>query len=157
MKINFENEFMDIDTLEEAKKVFKKLAKKLHPDLGGCVEEFKELNNFYHSFIENGFNFFDNFSSEDFSIEVEKIVSQILHFENLIIEVIGSWIWVKGDTMPIKEDLKEIGFKWARNKKMWYFGKRSKGSRGKEHDINDIRSKYGSTSINTKSNQKIAI
>ena len=38
------------------------------------------------------------------------------NFENITIELIGSWIWVSGDTREIKEKLKEIGFKWASKK-----------------------------------------
>ena len=54
------------------------------------------------------------FSSDaKFDIELEKIISQILHFEDIIIEVVGSWIWLSGETKVIKDTLKNIVFKWA--------------------------------------------
>lgn len=31
------------------------------------------------------------------------IDSKILHYENIMIEVVGSWIWLSGDTKHIKE------------------------------------------------------
>ena len=30
------------------------------------------------------------------------------------------WCWVSGDTKPIKEDLKELGFRWSPRRKQWY-------------------------------------
>ena len=51
-------EFENVTGLNEAKKIFKKLAKELHPDIGGSEEEFKILNasnkdNYLRS-IQNG-------------------------------------------------------------------------------------------------------
>lgn len=34
-KVEIENKFKDIDGINEAKKIYKNLAKKLHPDVGG--------------------------------------------------------------------------------------------------------------------------
>ncbi len=82
--------------LNEAKVIFKKLAKLLHPDVGGSNEEFKLLNKIYTDLIKNKIYFSND---TKFDIELEKIISQILHYENIIIEVIG---WLGGDTKIIK-------------------------------------------------------
>ena len=39
------------EKFNEAKKVYKTLAKKLHPDVGGSEEEFKLLNAIYNDFM----------------------------------------------------------------------------------------------------------
>ena len=146
------NEFKDVTGINEAKKIYKTLAKKLHPDVGGSEEEFKLLNSIYNDFIENKI-FFSNESKID--LELEKIISQILHYENLIIEVVGSWIWLKGETKSIKEVLKNIGFKWASKKKMWYYGE-MKGRNPKQKSMEDIKAKYGCQEVRTKTRSKIA-
>jgi len=133
-----------VESLEQLKKTYKTLAKKLHPDVGGTDEEFKILNSVYNELLEK-----DIFFSQEFNLELEKIVTQILRFEDIEINIIGSWIWVNGNTKEIKDTLKELGFKWANKKKMWYFGERKKGYGG-EMDLEDIKSKYGCTTMKGK-------
>jgi len=151
-RVEIENEFKVIDGINEAKKIYKDLAKKLHPDVGGSTEEFKLLNEVYNHILEDGIKF-----SEDceFDLELEKIISQILHYENLIIEVVGSWIWLKGETKSIKEVLKNIGFKWASKKKMWYYGE-MKGRNPKQKSMEDIKSKYGCQTIRSKFTKRVS-
>ena len=79
----------------------------------------------------------------------------ILHFENITIELVGSWVWVSEDTKEIKEKLKELGFKWASKKKMWFYGE-MKGRNPQEKSMEEIKSKYGSETLKTNDKKKIA-
>ncbi|MDX9901977.1 MAG: hypothetical protein RBT22_10875 [Aliarcobacter sp.] len=143
-------EFKDVEGINEAKKIYKNLAKKLHPD--GSEEEFKILNSVYTDLIEHKIYFSNDIKID---IELEKIISLILHFENITIELVGSWVWVSGDTREIKEKLKEIGFKWASKKKMWYFGE-MKSKNPTPKSMEEIKSKYGSETLKTKEKKSIA-
>ena len=147
------NEFSEVTGINEAKKVYKTLAKKLHPDVGGSEEEFKLLNAIYNDFIENKIYFSNDFKID---LDLEKIISQILHFENITIELVGSWIWLSGDTKEIKDKLKELGFKWASRKKMWYYGEMKGKSHG-EKSLDEIKDKYGSKVYKKKENEKLAV
>ena len=146
-------EFSEVTGINEAKKVYKTLAKKLHPDVGGSEEEFKILNSVYNDFIENKIYFSNDFKID---LDLEKIISQILHFENITIELVGSWIWLSGDTKEIKDKLKELGFKWASKKKMWYYGEMKGKSHG-EKSLDEIKDKYGSKVYKKKENEKLAV
>jgi len=150
-QIQIEQEFIGIEGINEAKKIYKILAKQLHPDMGGDTEMFKILNQVYNQILESGTNFLND---QEFDLEIEKIISQILHYENIIIEVIGSWIWLSGDTKPIKDKLKELKFKWASKKKQWYFGE-MKGRNPKQKSMEDIKAKYGSQTVKSKTREKI--
>ena len=145
-------EFSEVTGINEAKKVYKTLAKKLHPDVGGSDEEFKLLNAIYNDFIENKIYFSNDFKID---LDLEKIISQILHFENITIELVGSWIWLSGDTKEIKDKLKELGFKWASKKKMWYYGEMKGKSHG-EKSLDEIKDKYGSKTFKKKEKEKVA-
>ena len=145
-------EFKGVEGINEAKKIYKKLAKKLHPDVGGDEESFKILNAVYTDLIEHKIYFSNDFKID---IELEKVISLILHFENITIELVGSWIWVSGDTKEIKDKLKELGFKWASKKKMWFYGEMKRRNH-KEQDIEDIKAKYGSETLKSKDKKQIA-
>ncbi len=146
-----EEQFKGIEGINEAKKIYKQLAKKLHPDVGGSDELFKMLNSIYTNIIENKIYFTNEFK---FDLEIEKIISQILHYENILIEVVGSWVWVSGDTREIKEKLKELNFKWASKKKLWFYGE-MKGRNPNEKSMEDIKSKYGFETVKTKEKGKL--
>ena len=146
-----EEQFKGIEGINEAKKIYKQLAKKLHPDVGGSDELFKMLNSIYTNILENEIYFSNEFK---FDLEIEKIISQILHYENILIEVVGSWVWVSGDTREIKEKLKELNFKWASKKKLWFYGE-MKGRNPNEKSMEDIKSKYGCETVRTKEKGKL--
>ena len=152
-RVEITKQFKGLEGINEAKKVYKELAKKLHPDMGGDTEDFKALNEIYNDFIEHGL-IFDEESEID--LELEKIISKILHYENIIIEVVGSWIWISGDTREIKSHLKELGFKWAKKKVMWFYGE-MKSRNPKTKSMDDIKAKYGFTTVQTKGTVKIAV
>ena len=146
-------EFKGIEGINEAKKIYKTLAKKLHPDMiGGSEDAFKILNAVYTDLIEHKIYFSNDFKID---LELEKIISLILHFENITIELIGSWVWVSGDTKEIKDKLKELGFKWASKKRMWYFGE-MKSKNPTPKSMEEIKSKYGSETLKTNDKKKIA-
>lgn len=146
-------EFKNVEGINEAKKIYKTLAKKLHPDMdGGSEEAFKILNAVYTDLIEHKIYFSNDFKID---VELEKVISLILHFENITIELVGTWVWVSGDTKEIKEKLKELGFKWASKKKMWFYGE-MKGRNPNEKSMDEIKSKYGSETLKSKEKKQIA-
>ena len=155
--------FKDLKTIKEGKTLYKDMAKTLHPDKGGSDEDFKALNSAYNYFLDNFSELKNNsvFESEEekenfnMSLELEKIIASILHYENITIEVVGSWIWVCGDSKEIKDTLKNLGFRWASKKRMWYFGER-KGKKGKEMSFDSIKERYKSTKVQTKQTKKIS-
>ena len=148
-----ENYFKDIQGINEAKKVFKTLAKQLHPDIGGTETEFKLLNTIYNNILENKIYYS---TDAKFDIEIEKIISQILHYENINITIIGSWIWISGDTKPIKDKLKELSFRWAKVKQMWCYGEKIRNG-GKTKSMENIRSKYRYSTVKIKTKEKLTI
>jgi len=65
--------------------------------------------------------------------------------EGLHLELMGNWLWVSGKTYQVRDALKELGFRYSKNKLCWYW-------RSDEHrSINQepipfemIKEKYGS-------------
>lgn len=144
--------FSGINNLDELKKAFLKLAKRLHPDNGGNASDFQEMKNEFDKLVKH-FEMFgkyadDNETSEnnsfDFGLYAD-IISKLAGLDGLIIELVGTWLWVSGETFPHKDVLKSLKFRWSSKKKAWYFHfepyhKRSK----KQYSLDDIRTMFGS-------------
>ena len=85
-------------------------------------------------------------SEKEIAEKVSKAWEQVSELTGIKVELCGAWLWVTGDTRPVKDTLKEAGFKWAPKKKQWYFpGVRSGGRGGK--NMGYIRAKYGSHNL----------
>jgi len=144
-----------IQTLAELKATYRKLAMKFHPDCGGSEEEMKALNNEYDQLFEELKTSYNEPLKEDrqtseMAEDYRNIIEAIINLEGIEIEICGNWIWVGGDTRTHKALLKELSFKWAPKKKLWYWRAdefRSKGRKGVS--MNDIRNKYGSNGVKT--------
>ena len=131
--------FKDVNTLEELRKQYRDLLKKYHPDnANGSTEATQEINAEYDRLFkvlkdrhesrsagtdkEDGKTDF-NKMKYDFSEDqkLREVLQKIINFDGINIEIVGCWIWVDGNTYAYKTELKETGFKWAREKKKWYF------------------------------------
>lgn len=88
---------------------------------------------------------------------LRNVINNIVSFDGVNIEVVGSWIWVDGNTFPYKEELKKLGFKWSNNRKKWHFSTEPSGKwHKKKMSFEDIQKKYGSEKVKTCASARIA-
>ncbi len=161
-KIGALYEFFDIKGLtdiDSLKKSYFKLAKVYHPDAGGTKEQFQRLQKEYDGLFKTIMSG-SNLSANDIANEIEldenlrQAVDAIIGISSLNVELIGKWIWVSGNTYPIRNELKNAGFMFAPVKKMWYYKGIESAGRGKL-TIDEIRKKYGSQAIQKEGMKKI--
>lgn len=165
--------FKDVNTLEELRRQYRDLLKKYHPDnANGSTEATQEINAEYDRLFKvlkdrheksadnkesNAKTDFNNMKydfSED--AKLREVLQQIITFESINIEIVGCWIWVDGNTYDYKDTLKSIGFKWAREKKKWYFHTEAFRKRSKKKlSMDDIRNYYGSTEVETDGTKRL--
>ena len=148
--------FSDCRTLEEVKRRYKELALRHHPDRGGNTATMQEINAEYESIMKNPIFSFAEQSEEEQQefIRYPEIIDQVVRLHGVIIELIGNWIWLSGNTYPYRSQLKEIGFYFAPKKVMWYYRPPEYKSINKSpKTIEYIRAKYGTEKIPTNSGQ----
>ena len=140
--------FVNITTLEDLRKEYRRLAKANHPDMGGSAEEMKVINIEYEmcfKILENADTTTNGkkYNKEEDAM-IRDIINVIIHL-NIEIEVCGSWVWVTGNTYACKDELKKNGFRWASKKKAWYWRDPEEVTRAHgKTTMADIRMKYGS-------------
>lgn len=164
MKLNY---FADVQTIKELKKEYHKLALRNHPDRGGDHEKMVAIVLEYEWALENLFDQDGNRKAagsasskgnyEAASDEFRATLDKLMQFDGLEIEICGDWIWIKGNTYQIKDQIKALGCYWANKKKAWYwrpadYVKTSK----KEWSMEKIRDRFGSESFGSKGKTLIA-
>ena len=143
--------FKNINTLDELKKEYRRLAMLHHPDRGGDLETMKRINDEHDRVFEQLKTKHNNTADDAHQTtetpeEFRAIIDLLMKLDGLAIELCGSWLWISGDTKTHKEELKAAGCRWSSNKKMWYWHHKEEGSkwhRGKR-TMGEIRTKYGS-------------
>lgn len=141
--------FNECQTLEDVKATYKKLAKQYHPDLGGDTVTMQEINKEY-AFASAKAIKGANLSEEETESEIlsseayRNAIEKVIHLEGITIELVGYWIWITGNTYPVKSTLKNAGFFFASKKLAWYFRTAEyKVSKGGKKSLDEIRDKYG--------------
>ncbi len=150
-------------TIETEIKIrYKELAKAHHPDLGGCAEIMKEINNQYEKCISGMYQ-----KAGKSITEIDELLAKdtllrdklnaIIALEGLMIEICGCWLWVTGETKIHKDILKACKFFWSNTKTAWYWRSEDKRtfSRGGK-SLDEIRASHGSISIQNKQRQALA-
>jgi hypothetical protein len=149
--------FKDIKTLDELRSMYRKLAFQHHPDRGGSTVNMQEINAEYEVLSKRLINTNTTFSEgrkyweHTVSEEIRVKLNDIIFLEDIIIEIIGSWIWVTGNTRAVKSELKQKGFKFSPNKIAWYwqYSDYHKLSH-KEFSMDDLRTMFGTDEVETK-------
>lgn len=160
--------FTDCKTLEELKKAYRRLAMENHPDRGGSVEVMQTINSEY----EMLFNEMKNVSAsasgsrkqtQETAADFISIIDKIINLEGITIEICGTWLWVGGNTKPVKDILMDAGLFYASKKKMWYWAppeamaKTVKRKVVKTKSMTEIRTTYGSKVISANKNSMVRI
>lgn len=159
--------FKDVSTLEELRRQYKDLLKKYHPDNPqGSTEATQEINAEYDRLFKVLKNRHESKAADsqeeqtktdfnnmkyDFTEDqkLREVLQRIITFDGINIEVCGSWIWAF-NSYEYRKELKEIGFKYAPKKKAWYWHSEAFRKKGRKTlSMDDIRSYYGSTEIET--------
>lgn len=149
--------FQGCSTLDEVKALYKKLALEHHPDRGGDTSIMQAINAEYafaSARILKGANLSEEETEQQirFSEEYRRVIEQIAHLSGITIELVGLWIWVTGNTYPHRAEMKAAGLFFASKKQAWYYRSEDlKELRGGKKSLDEIRSKYGSEVISSKS------
>ena len=139
---------------KDIKARYKELAKQHHPDTGGDTEIMKEINSQYETVLRGFYQAEGKSLSEideilEKDIVLRSKIDAIISLNGIVVELIGKWIWITGETKQYKEKLKECGFLWSPNKAAWYWRSDTykSSNRNPKMSLDLIRYRWGSWDI----------
>jgi hypothetical protein len=159
-----ENYFENCFNVTQVKTQFRKLLFQFHSDINknSNDDKTKELISQYKIKLKKLHNTQDKNNNKNYTYVYEdKTENGIIEKLNLLrglsmkdveILLIGSFIWINGNTKEHKENLKNIGFRWQRIKQSWYFTPLKYKKIYSYTKLEDIKNKYGFQYIANKSN-----
>lgn len=158
----YQNYFTNCKTSEEIKKEYRRLCFLHHPDLGGDEEIMKEINRQYAAASDNrtrqerpNWTEYQYREANEVAEIIRKAIEQIITLEGINIEVCGLWVWVSGNTYPIKDVLKKAGFKFASKKRMWYFAGVPAKNYNRQYSMPEIREMHGTKTVKLDENERV--
>jgi hypothetical protein len=160
------NYFIGATTVEAIKARYRRLAMCHHPDRGGDDEVMKVINRQYHEALRSCHGtsskgregtehaYYYNEAVEQAVIEkIDELLR--LSLPNIRVMLIGTWIWVDGETKLVKSDLMACGFRWHGQRKKWFwhngYYRRGQSSGDFEH----LANKYGYREFQSDQRRKI--
>ena len=140
--------FNDCQNVEQCRSKFRILSKQLHPDLGGNAELFKVMLNEYQAWnqfndeIVNSWEHRPATGLHDGAVECIRVATGL---DGVIVDVVGAFVWCRGDTRQHKTILKGLGMFWAPKSQAWMLKTPGWKRRAKKPwGYNKARSVYGS-------------
>jgi hypothetical protein len=156
------NYFKACKSIEEAKKTYRKLLLKNHPDHAGAegeaatVEIIRQFNAFIDFFVSDSFDSYyadkDNKPGAETVTPFQDILKKIIDFD-CEIEIIGYWIYCF-KSYEIREELKAIGFWFSSKHKAWVFSGGKKTRFYSKKTLYEIRAEKGSQKVNRNENRE---
>lgn len=125
--------FANCKNIEDVKETYRKLAKKLHPDCGGDADEFKKMMQEYTTVFKRLKNVHRNENRTEQAEQESRteyqetpemfadIINKVIFMDGVEIEIVGSWVWLSGNTYAYKDEIKAAGFFWSSKHKKWYW------------------------------------
>ena len=160
--------FTNIKCIEDLKEAYISLVKLHHPDKGGDLEIMKAINVEYdklfakykdikRSLKENEEVYTSKNETKEAPEQFRTILETLLKLDGVTVELVGSWIWITGDTKVHKDILKSLGCRYSPKKLAWswHFKDDWSFSRKGNNSLDDIRATYGSVEFTKSQQQKM--
>jgi len=124
--------FFDCQTVEAVKNLYRDLAKKYHPDLGGDTATMQAVNVEYSEAMRRAIKGEENEYRREQATAGFEPLREAIEFavtlpEDVSVIIRGFWLWLEGETYLCKDRIKSftsadgIHFRWSKHKTAWYF------------------------------------
>lgn len=143
------NHFSGCYTADQIRNRWRDLCKLHHPDVGGDLATMQDVNAQYESALRDDYSKTMDADEAEEAWGIDKDIMQqaqkVIGLQGIVVELIGRWIWLTGNTYPAKDTIKGAGFRWAAKKFAWYWHRPGDApGRHRPMDLESIRTTHGS-------------
>jgi hypothetical protein len=174
MKLQTVIDILGIETensLEDLKTKYRNLAKRYHPDLVGdrgneimqmVNEAYKEASDRWNDLKDYLMSGKPSTGNELLGDKLLRAYETLKRIPGIELELIGSWLWITGDTKPVKEVIKEAGKEadcgvgFSKTKLAWYIKPEKYHRKGKGVDWDTMRATWGSQRLDKEEDRAVA-
>lgn len=157
--------FTRFSAVNEVKAAYRELVKEWHPDRSQytghdkeiCEETLKAINAEYQAKLkslngeisegddgrEHTYRYNADLEQEIMDKISETIAAGVIDHKGVEMWLVGTWIWVFGETKPIKETLKVIGYRWHSKRGKWYWQNDGYRHKFSNDAFESIAARYG--------------
>lgn len=162
--------FRECKTQKDAKSLYHKLCRQYHPDISGAdtTSIMQEINAEFEAVFDRlptsehkqaeseARTASGNATTKQTAQRFMKIIERLIHCEGLKIEIVGSWIWLSGDTFKYLRCIKQMGFLYSAKHKKYYLSDGDTVTRrGSRYSFQQICDKYGVENIEAERTAKL--
>lgn len=152
------NHFTGCFSEAEIKARYRDLCRAHHPDVNkdpDATRTMQDINVQYKDALRGEYRKTKSDDDTEEAIDRDEraaaALSLIISLPGIAIEIVGRWLWVTGETFPVRDELKKAGFKWASKKRAWHWSAPEDACRrGGKQDLEEIRAKYGSRAVTSR-------
>lgn len=161
--MNSTSYFAGLKTVADIKKLYRMLAMRNYPDRGGDHATMQEINRQYAAALktcDGQVNLGDDKKEHTYRYDAQKeqaiidFIDQLIRSGALVAGVdaflIGTWVWITGETKPVKDTLKELGCKWHSKRVCWFWNADEKRSWYSNKGLSSLAAQYGASKIGNK-------
>lgn len=153
------NHFAGCFSEMEIKARYRDLCRAHHPDLHphdpDATARMQDVNGEYRDALRGEYrktkNDDDAENACDADAHAAETLAGIIMLPGILIEIVGRWIWVTGETYPVRAELKAAGFRFASRKVAWYWHAPEDKCRGGKKTLEEIKTRYGARTVATRS------
>jgi len=152
--------FKECRTMDDVKVRYRTLSKIFHPDLGGSTELMQALNAEYEvacKTVLSTEDLTDEAAQEqaEMSEQYRAVIEKIITLPGITLEIVGNWLWVTGNTYPVRQQLKEAGLYFASKKVAWYYRADEYRTKSSGKSLDEIRTKYGTETVHNRTRHRV--
>lgn len=153
--------FAGIKNVADIKKLYHKLALLYHPDRpGGNLQTMQELNRQYQEALrradgqthvgedkkEHTYHY-EEVKEQDIIDFIDRLINSGVLNNGCEAYLIGTWVWIMGDTKPNKDTLKELHCRWHSKRECWYYTPDERRHFYSNKGLESLAAQYGASKV----------